>query len=268
MDHMRKRSIEQPSIPARHSRAGETLIYWALVRSAIWSHFARVWLRHEGPIPTAANGPLIIYLNHPSWWDGYMALVLNRLVLGNRFQGFCMMDEHELRRYRFFTWLGAFSVNRRDARSAAGSVAYIGRLLAVRPDRALVIFPQGEITPNDRRPLGMFSGMARVAKLAGGATLWPVALRYEFRGLQRPEAFMRAGPAYYAPAGSDIRALTTEAGARLTAACDALRDELNNEQLGEYRVLLRGRPGPDVLFDELRALLPGRLGRPYRQKRQ
>ena len=113
----------QPSILARHSRAGDALIYWALVRSAIWSHFARVWLRVEGPIPTPADGPLIFYLNHPSWWDGYMALVLNRMVLGNRFQAFCMMDERELRRYRFFTWLGAFSVNRYDARSARGSVA-------------------------------------------------------------------------------------------------------------------------------------------------
>jgi 1-acyl-sn-glycerol-3-phosphate acyltransferase len=266
-DRMRARPADQPSIRARHSRAGDALIYWALVRSAIWSHFARVWLRVEGPIPTPADGPLIFYLNHPSWWDGYMAHVLSRMVLGNRFQAFLMMDERELRRYRFFTWSGAFSLNRQDARSALGSVAYISRQLAARPDRALAIFPQGVITPNDRRPLRMFAGMAHVAQRAGGATLWPVALRYEFRGQQRPEAFIRAGPAHYAPANSDTRALTAEAGARLTAACDALRDDVNGEQLGTYRVLLRGRPGPDELFDAARALLPGRLGQQYRRKR-
>jgi 1-acyl-sn-glycerol-3-phosphate acyltransferase len=264
---MRKASVDQPSIRARHSRAGDALIYWALVRSAIWSHFARVWLRVEGSIPTPADGPLIFYLNHPSWWDGYMAHVLNRVVLRHRFQGFCMMDEHELQRYRFFTWIGAFSVNRQDARSALGSVAYISRLLDARPDRALAIFPQGEITPNDRRPLQMFSGLAHVAQRAGSATLWPVALRYEFRGQQRPEVFIRAGPAHYATAASDTRALTAEAGARLTVACDALRDDLNAAQLEGYRVLLRGRPGPDVIFDAARALLPGRMGQRYRQKR-
>jgi chlorobactene lauroyltransferase len=265
---MRKPPVGQPSILARHSRAGETLIYWALVRSAIWSHFARVWLRVEGPIPAPADGPLIFYLNHPSWWDGYMALVLNRMVLGNRFQAFCMMDERELRRYRFFTWIGAFSVNRQDARSAMDSVAYISRLLAARPDRALAIFPQGEITPNDRRPLMMFSGMARVAQRAGGATLWPVALRYEFRGQQRPEVFIRAGPAHHARADIDARALLAEAGVRLTAACDALRDEVTDGQLEGYRVLLRGRPGPDKIFDAAYGLLPGRVGERYRQKRE
>jgi hypothetical protein len=249
---MRTLSADQPSIPARHTRAGDALIYWALVRSAIWSHFARVWLRIEGPIPTPADGPLIFYLNHPSWWDGYLAHVLSRMVLGNRFQTFGMMEERELRRYRFFTWSGAFSVNRQDARSALASVAYIGRQLAERRDRALAIFPQGEITPNDRRPLQMFSGMAHVARWAGGATFWPVALRYEFRGEQRPEAFIRAGPAHYAPADSDTRALTADAGARLTAACDALRDEVTSSQLEAYRVLLRGRPGPDKIFDAAR----------------
>src|SRR5262249_21005527 len=146
----------------------------------------------------------------------------------NRFQGFCMMEEKELRRYRFFTWVGAFSVNRQDARSAMGSVAYIGRMLAERRDRALAIFPQGEITPNDRRPLTIFSGMAHVARRAGGATLWPIALRYEFRGEQRPEAFIRAGPAHHVPADLDPRALTAVAGVRLTAVCDALRDGVNS----------------------------------------
>jgi hypothetical protein len=185
-----------------------------------------------------------------------MAMVLHRMVLGNRFQSFCMMEEKELRRYRFFTWIGAFSVDRQDARSAMGSVAYISRLLAERHDRALAIFPQGEITSNDRRPLAMFSGMAHVARRAGGATLWPVALRYELRGEQRPEAFIRAGPSHFAPADLDARALTGEAGARLTVACDALRDEVNADQLEGYRVLLRGRPGPDKLFDAARGLLP------------
>jgi chlorobactene lauroyltransferase len=256
---MRGQRITQPSIPARHSRAGDTLIYWALVRSAIWSHFARVWLRVEGPLPTPATGPLIFYLNHPSWWDGYMAYVLSRMVLANRFQSFCMMDERELRRYRFFTWIGAFSVNRQDARSALGSVEYISQLLAARRDRALAIFPQGEITPNDRRPLTMFSGMAHVAQRSGEATLWPVALRYEFRGEQRPEAFIRAGPAHYVHAGCDRRALTATASVRLTAACDALRDEVISGQLEAYRVLLYGRPGPDKIFDAVRGLLPTRM---------
>ncbi|MBK9943128.1 MAG: lysophospholipid acyltransferase family protein [Kouleothrix sp.] len=245
-----------PPIPARHTRLGDALVYWGLVRPALWSYFERVSIKIEGPTPQPHEGPLIVYLNHPSWWDGYMTFVLNRVILRGRFQGYAMMEEPQLRRYRFFSWSGAFSVDRHDARSAMRSVRYISRLLAERRNRCMYIFPQGEITPNDRRPLELFAGVAQVARRAGGALLWPVALRYEFRGEQHPEAFIRAGPAHYAPADADARALGAAIGARLAGACDALRDEYNAGDLGGYRVLLRGRAGVNRVFDAARGQRP------------
>jgi 1-acyl-sn-glycerol-3-phosphate acyltransferase len=245
-------SNDLPAIPARRGRIGAALVYWALVRWAVWSHFDRVWLKVVGPLPYPSDGPLIVYPTHPAWWDGYMCFLLDRLVLRDRFEGYLMMEEPELRRYRFFAWAGCFSVNRHDLRSAARSVAYIGRLLAERRDRSLYIFPQGALTPNDRRPLAAYPGLAHIARRAGGATLWPVALRYEFRGEQRPEAFIRAGPPHYAPADAGAHALTNEVGRRLTAAADALRDEVAAGQIEDYQALLRGRPGVNRLFDMLR----------------
>jgi hypothetical protein len=241
-----------PAIPARRNRLGETLIYRALVRWAVWSHFDRVWLKADGPLPHPADGPLIIYPNHPSWWDGYMCFLLTRMVLRGRFEAYLMMEEPQLRRYRFFTWAGCFSVDRDDPRSAARSVAYISRLLATRRARALVIFPQGAIAPNDRRPLEIYAGAAHIARRAGGATLWPVALRYEFRSEQRPEVFIRAGPVHYAPAEIDVRALTSEIAQRLTAAADVLRDDITGGRLDEYQVLLRGRVGVNRVWDVVR----------------
>jgi len=246
-----------PRIPARHSRLAEELIYRLLVRWPVWSQFDRVWLKIEGELPTPGHGPLIGYLSHPSWWDGYMAFLLHREVLRRGFESYLMMDERQLSSYRFFSWIGVFSVSLTDAREALRSVAYIGRLLRERRDRCLWIFPQGRLTPGDARPLHVYSGAARIARLAGGAALWPVALRYEFRGEQRPEAFIRAGPLHRAPAGADAAALTAELEARLTAACDALRDEVLGERLDDYRTLVRGRPGVNRLFDAaVRALEP------------
>ena len=252
---MRQRArADLPPIPARHHSLGDALVYWGLVRSALWSHFDRVWLKVEGPIPQPADGPLIVYMNHTSWWDGYMAFVLNRVLLRSRFEGYAMMEEAQLRRYRFFSWSGAFSVHRQDARSAMRSVAYIGRLLAERRDRCLYIFPQGEIAPNDRRPLEIFGGVAHIARRAGGATLWPVALRYEFRGEQRPEAFLRIGPAHHTAPADGAHAISASIGQRLTAACDALRDEYAAGDLLGYTTLLRGRSGVNRLFDALRGM--------------
>jgi hypothetical protein len=68
--------------------------------------------------------------------------------------------------------------------------------------------------------------------------------------------FIRAGPAHYTPAAADTRTLTTEVGRRLTAAVDALRDEVGAGQLADYRALLHGRPGVDRIFDTARGLLP------------
>jgi hypothetical protein len=255
-DALMRAQLDLPAIPARRSRLGGELIYRALVRWAVWSYFDCVRLQVVGPLPHPADGPLIIYLNHPSWWDGYMCLLLSRMVLRSRFESFLMMEEPELRRYRFFTWAGCFSVDRQDARSAARSVAYIGRLLAEQRARSLFIFPQGVLTPNDRRPLMLYPGIAHVVRRAGGATLWPVALRYEFRGEQRPEAFIRAGPSHYASGAANPRALMADLDRRLTMLVDALRDEVTAGDLTSYQTLLHGRAGVNRVFDALRARLP------------
>jgi chlorobactene lauroyltransferase len=245
---------ELPAIPARHNRIGGALVYWGLIRWGVWSHFDRVWLKVVGQPPQPVDGPLLVYLNHPSWWDGYMCMLLNRLVLRDQFQGYLMMEEPQLRRYCFFRWVGCFSVDRHNARSAARSVAYAARLLAERPNRSVYLFPQGVLTPNERRPLELYPGLAHIVRRAGGATLWPVALRYEFRGEQRPEAFLRAGPAHRVTAETDVQTVMADTTHRLTAATDALRDEVAADALDDYRVLLRGRTGVNRLFDRIRGL--------------
>lgn len=245
-----------PRIPAGHHRLAEELIYRLLVQWPTWSQFDRVWLKVEGELPTPGHGPLISYMSHPSWWDGYMAFLLHREVFRRGFENYLMMDERQLKSYRFFSWIGVFSVSLTEPHEAARSVAYIGRLLCERRDRCLWIFPQGRLTHSDVRPLRVYPGVARVARLAGGATLWPVALRYEFRGEQRPEAFIRAGPLHHAAPDVDEATLTAEVCERLTAASDALRDEVQAERLEDYRTLLRGRAGVNRIFDAaLRALL-------------
>jgi hypothetical protein len=247
---MTSRRDELPAIPAAKNPAGEELIYRALVRSALWSSWEGVRYALRGALPEPRGGPLIVYLNHPGWWDGYMCFLISRELLRGRFDGYIMMEEPQLRAYRFFAWCGAFSIDRHSPRAAARSVAYVGRLLRERAGRALYIFPQGTIAPNDRRPLEIFPGVAHIARRAGGATLLPVALRYEFRGEQRPEAFMLIGPAHWSD-GADVRALGREVGRRLTESADTLRDLVLAGQLEAFQTLVRGRPGVNRVFDAM-----------------
>lgn len=238
----------QPQIPARHRPLLAGAIYHGLIRPALRGQFQRVWLRVEGELP--ARGPLVVYLNHPSWWDGYAAMLLDRTLLRRAYTSYVMMDQDQLARYPFFRWCGAFSVDRSAPRSALASVEYATRQLARHDDRALWIFPQGELLPNDRRPIDIGAGAARIA-LGARATLLPVALRLEFGRAQRPELFIRVGPAHRAEGGRPA-ALTADLSARLTLAVDELRDDVLRGDLRGYRVLLRGRRGIDRRWDQLR----------------
>lgn len=254
---VQRKTTVQPAIPAAKNWPGDAATYYLLIRPAVWQSFHCVWLQVFGRLPRREDGPVIFYLNHPSWWDGYMAALVNREVLHHRFAGYVMMEEQQLRVYRFMTWSGAFSVDRHNPREAARSVAYISHLLRERPGRALYIFPQGELTPNDRRPIVTYPGIAHIVRRVGCATLCPIVLRYEFRGEQRPEAFIRLGPLHRATAPVDVQALTQEITQRLTTGADALRAAIIADDVSNFCVLLRGRPGVDRMFGPLLQKLLG-----------
>ena len=58
-----------------------------------------------GPLP---GGPLIVVLNHPSWWDPLVGIVLTELFPDR--SHFAPMDADALRRYRIFDRMGMFGV--------------------------------------------------------------------------------------------------------------------------------------------------------------
>ncbi len=244
--------MERPRITAHHRPLAEWAIFNVLVRGALRRHFSRVLVRAEGPLPDPAAGPVIAYANHPSWWDGYLAYAVDRLVLRDRFRGYLMVDEAQLVKYPFFRWVGAFSVDRHAPRSAAASVAYAAAELSAGPARLLWIFPQGRLLPQEHRPLRISRGAAAIARRAGGATLWPVALRYEFGDRQRPDALARLGVPYAVPASADPTSVSADMGRRLTGVVDRLAADVAAGDLSGYDVLIRGRSGINERFDRFR----------------
>lgn len=248
----------QPRIPAAKHPLLDELLYRLFARWSLWSSFDSVWLQTIGPLPDPRNGPLILYLNHSGWWDGYLMYVIHRIVLGGRFDSHLLMEEKQLRAYRFFTWSGAFSIDRRDPEDSRKSQHYAANLLRSRRNRALFMFPQGKIVPNDQRPLVLYPGIARIVALAGSVQLCPVALRYEFLGQQWPHAFIRIGPPHRIAAPSDVDTTMRDLTTRLTGAVDGLRDDVVNGRMDRFRPLLRGRRGIDKTFDAFLRLLPRR----------
>ena len=238
----------EPRFPARKNRLVEAAIYRTLVRPSLRRAFHRVAI-------SAPHGedwstlPTIFYANHVSWWDGYMAFFLT----DERWhvEGYLMMEEPQLRRYRFFQRCGCFSVDRHDPREGMRSVAYAAQLLQDRPGRVMWIFPQGEIVPNDRRPLVTYAGAAHVARRAAPVRCVPVALRFEFFGEQRPEALIRLGPPHIVDNAS-AKTLHAEMDRRLLHEVDGLRADVLSGAAASYQTALAGRSSINVLWDRVR----------------
>lgn len=204
------------------------------------------WNRESAP-----QSPLILIANHSSWWDAMLPIHLSF----NRydFDAYGMMEERQLKRFGFFRKVGMFSVDRGDGRGALESIDYAADLIRG-TGRALWLFPQGEIVPNDRRPIAFGSGTARLLAAVGSASVAPVAFRYEVIEGERPSVFIRVGAvqSYSVPRETPVHIITAMLQGALTETVDRLRDDVVGGSLEEYRMVLRGRRSIDVWWDGVR----------------
>ena len=126
-------------------------------------------------------------VNHTNWWDGFVLYVLSHRLVAHDI--YLAMEENNLRRYRFFTWMGVFGIDLTDRRAALPGLRYALRLLT--PGRLIWMFVQGRLlsagVPVEVRPGALF--------LAGrtDARLLPLVLRYEWLSESRPSIFVRVG---------------------------------------------------------------------------
>ena len=138
------------------------------------------------------DGPVIVYANHVSWWDGLLLFHLNRHVW-NR-DAYVLMGREGLSQYAFFRRMGAFSVNQ-DATDVLRGFRYALDILS-RPYGLLAWFPQGKECHPDA-PLVFADGLAsllHVAKRHGiNPEIVPMTIRYEFLEQKLPEIFVSFG---------------------------------------------------------------------------
>ena len=126
-------------------------------------------------------------VNHTNWWDGFVLYVLSWRLLPHDI--YLAMEEKNLRRYRFFSWMGVFGVDLADRRSALPGMRYALRLL--RPGRLVWMFVQGRLLPPGV-PVEVRPGAIFLARRTG-ALLLPLVLRYEWLSESRPSIFIAVG---------------------------------------------------------------------------
>lgn len=186
-------------IPPRKTPLMESLLYH-YVRGLARSTFHTVLvsgLHHLRALP--ADRPALALANHSCWWDGFMIHLLTRAAPARDF--FCMMEEKQLRHFRFLTRIGAFSIDTESPRQAAISLRFTLRLMA-NPARLVWMFPQGVMAPADA-PLHLRPGAGFLLRKTPGCLFLPVAFRYGFQREQKPEAWILIHPPEMNPTGSE-----------------------------------------------------------------
>ncbi|HAX48092.1 MAG TPA: lysophospholipid acyltransferase family protein [Ignavibacteria bacterium] len=189
--------------------------------------------------------PVIMYANHSNWWDGFMAYYLTNRVMKK--DDHLMMDIKQMEKYFFFKYIGVFSVNREVPAEAIRSINYASDLLKD-SKKYLWIFPQGDMTPQDRRPLKFFSGITKISEKTDRVNLIPVCFRYEYMMEQRPEVFISIGkPRLYT--GKNDSDLTEHLRSNLESQLDRLRDDITAGNLEDFNTIFRGKDSRNKSFD-------------------
>ncbi|MBK8811461.1 MAG: lysophospholipid acyltransferase family protein [Acidobacteria bacterium] len=179
--------------------------------------------------------PTIVYANHSSWWDGLVCYELFKRADSDMF---VMMEQENLRRYPLFRKLGAFSVDRNNARSALASIEYAAKVAKQKPRRAILIFPQGKILHSRSRPFEFESGIVRLVERLVPCRVVPLALSYEFGREFKPEIFATVGEGLVAGPG-EIPISLAGLATQLTNELDGIEMALNNDQFDNFTDLLR-----------------------------
>ncbi|MDZ7342930.1 MAG: lysophospholipid acyltransferase family protein [candidate division KSB1 bacterium] len=179
-------------IQARHTIWAEHLFSLYLSR-LLKRHFYGLSVLGEWP-QTEANLPLLLLPNHSTWWDGFFVFMLNKQLFHR--PAYLMMLEQELIRYRFFSRLGAFSINPQSFRGIKESLRYLVHALQQHstPRPLGCIFPQGELLPWEARPLVYKRGLEVIFNMYGDKlNVLPLAIKTEFLQEQRPQTFFLFG---------------------------------------------------------------------------
>ena len=217
-------------------------------------HFHTLYFLNRAPLDALEGWPVLVCLNHPSWWDPLLALYLSQRFFPKRYH-YGPIASAGLSKYRFFERLGFFGI---DPQSRAGASRFlqIGRVISERPDCALWVTVQGYFTDVRVRPVQIQAGVGHLAHRCDRLAVLPLALEYAFWNERAPEAFACFGEPIFISSGLEKTAAEwTEAFASaLERTEDALANCVQARKVDAFQPLLSGVSGTGGIYDLWRAL--------------
>ncbi|WP_337173720.1 lysophospholipid acyltransferase family protein [Paludisphaera sp.] len=229
-------------------------------RRYIARHFHALRVDRDGPAPVDPTGPLVVAMNHASWWDPMTAVVLSELLGAGRAH-YAPMDQQGLDQYRVLERLGIFGV---ELESARGGIAFLRKATAIlgRPESVLWITPQGRFADARERPTRFREGLGRLLHRTAEVSVIPLAIEYPFWNDRRPELLVRFGGTIAVGDGGARPAedWTRLVESALEEAQDALAASSCSRDASRFEALIAGSAGVGGVYDlgrRLRSALRG-----------
>ncbi|OYP35532.1 acyltransferase [Rhodopirellula sp. MGV] len=228
-------------------------------------HFHAIAVLRDSRIDCGSlqDRPVIIYANHPSWWDPLIAHFLNAALFSPR-HFFAPIDAEALQKYKVFEKLGFYGV---QLSTQSGAAAFLRNSLAIlnRCDSALWITPEGRFADVRDHSAELMPGLSHLCSKCSDVIAIPLALEYVFWDERLPVCLVNLGQPLDAQQHRDWDK---------AAWGDALRDGLRDAQADlaaasiarssdPFDNLLTGRRGAGGVYDACRKLKAKLMGKPF-----
>ncbi len=211
-----------------------------------------------------ASSPLVLYLNHASWWDPLASLFLARRFFPAH-RHHAPMDASALERYRLLAHVGMFPVEQGTRRGAAQFLRAASKVLST-PQSILWVTPQGAFTDVRTRPIAFKPGLAGLLARNSHAVAIPLAIEYTYWDERLPEILINVGE----PLRFDALAKQPEIEQRLASGMQTAQDALAalaiERNPAAFDTLLSGSAGVGLAYDLWRRTLAFVRGQRYRSE--
>lgn len=217
-------------------------------------HFHAVRIARNAMAPAAWEGPAVVVLNHPSWWDPIMAFALSSRWPDRL--DYAPIDRAALAKYKVLGRVGLFGV---EQGTIAGAAAFLqtARAILAHERASLWITAQGRFTDVRDRPVVLMPGVGHVAAGMGRGVILPLALEYVFWDERTPEALAAFGAPIDvrdAPAGS-ARSWTRRIAEALEATQGRLAGDARSRDPARFETVVAGRVGVGGMYDAGRRVI-------------
>lgn len=195
--------------------------------------------------------PVVVCMNHPSWWDPLIAAFLADSLFRGR-KHYAPIDADALENYSFFKKLGFFGVEKGTAR---GARTFLEVSSAVLQERAscLWVTVQGKFTDVRERPVRVAPGVGHLLREIDCVAV-PMAIEIVHWEERIPEVLVTIGAAIRT---GEARGSAQEWNAVVESSLEKAMDRLAAESVARngsaFKILLGGKAGVGGVYDTWRA---------------